>query len=131
MSRFHSSLGHCMGYQEEVKASIGCHFTLLNEATVNIGAFRWIDYRSGPPSRLLLHLKESLAHSLIDYDQCHCRQRCCCCVSILRVHHDFQLLHFIINYLLSHRVSNSIPVDEHMFRQLSPSMESFVRMQCA
>jgi hypothetical protein len=64
MSRLDSSLGHRMGYQEEVKCSI-YYFRLLDKTLVYVRALGWIS----DGGLILSHLEKSLSNSLVDNDQ--------------------------------------------------------------
>ena len=107
MSRFDSSLCNVMRNKEEIKFAVD-NFGLLNEALVNIGALRRI-LDSVP-----FKFEESLSDSFVDNDQSNVRNL----LAFVFLREDFlELVKFEFNDHLSHRVANTISVNEDVIRQ--------------
>lgn len=120
MSWFHSSLGHWMRDQEEIKSAID-NLWLLNKSLINICALRWIRDAS-----IGTHLEESLSDSLVDDDQCVLGQDWLLwrIQTVFLLHNLFKLFKLMANNLSSHWVSYSISIDKDMIWQLSLIMVS-------
>lgn len=115
MGGLHCSLGHRVGHQEEIEFAVN-HFTLLHEPTVHVGSLRRVYYSS-----LSAGLEESLAHSFVHNNEgvLGCLQFSAIVQLVLLANYFVQLLQLMGDDLGSHRVANSVSVDEDVVRQLA------------
>lgn len=115
MGGLHSSLGHGVRHQEEVKGAV-YYLRLLHEAFVNIGALRRVG-----DACVGTNLEESLPNSLVDDDQGVLWQRWLFgwVKAILLLHYLRELLKLVGDDLGPHRVTNSISVDEDVVWELA------------
>ena len=123
MSGLHSALCHVMRHQEEIELTID-HLRLLHKSLVNVST--WWRIQDGRAS----FLKEPLSHSFVNDDQSNLRGLNFSVVlkSILLSHNFLKLLEFVFNNLLSHWVSNAVPVNEDVIRHFALAVLS-VRLE--
>lgn len=114
-----------MRHEEEVEGTID-NFRLFNETVVNVRALRRIgDGRVAATlsvstvTLLATELEESLTHALIHNNQSDLWQldlslllKC-----VLLLHNLVQLLEFVLNNLTTHRIADTITIDEDVVRQ--------------
>lgn len=125
MSGLNSALSDRMGYQEEVKGSIN-DLWLFYESIVNICTLRRVSDGSITTSTFLaIHLEESLSYSFVNNNQGYFRHFYfsfaifllfffIASKRIFLSNNFVELFKLMLNYLLSHGVAYTIPVDEDM-----------------
>ena len=119
------SLGHRVRDQEEIEGSVD-YLGLLNETVVDVGSL-WRVGNGGVHA----HLEESLSNTLVDDDEGVLWQRWLLLAvdGVLLLNNLVELLKLVADDLGSHRVANSVPVDEDVIGELalvvvSESLES-------
>ena len=118
------ALGHRVRNEEEVKLPVD-NFRLLNKAVVDVGTLRWVVNEVWTVVLLGL-LEESLADSLVHDDKSNLRSfllrlffDIVATKSVLKGHDLVELGQFLVDDLLTHRVTYTISVDENMLGHLS------------
>ena len=131
MRRLDTTLCDGVRYEEEVELSID-DLRLLDEASVNVGALRWVIYPilAVRATRLL---EEALTHTLVNNDERDIGRslgRCLVITTVLHGHDTVKLCELLINDLLAHRVTDTITVDEDVSGH-SSIIKLTVRRECA
>jgi len=98
-------------YEKEIKCPI-YYFGLLHESVVNVRTLR----RVTNCGICTGHLEESLSYSLIYYNESVLRMLLLLVgiETILLLDNFLKLLKLVIDYLLSHRITNTVTIDENM-----------------
>ena len=100
-----------MWYEEEIECAV-YYFGLLHESVVNVGTLRRVTNCGICTS----HLEESLSYSLIYYNESVLRMLLLLVgiETILLLDNFLKLLKLVIDYLLSHRITTTVTIDENM-----------------
>ena len=109
MSWFDCTLSHRMRNKEEIKSTID-NLGLFNKPIVNICSLWWV----GDGSVRVGHLEESLSYSLVHNNESVLWMLLIliCIKTILLSNNLLELLKLMVNDLLSHRIANTITIDE-------------------
>lgn len=151
MSWLHGTLGDWMWDQEEVKLTI-FNFRLLDEACIDVGSLRRVLDELVALLGLSL-LEKSLSHTFVNNDECYFRRNerldlilrqlfvfsfgifsfllsfLLLEQSIFFSHDLMELVKFLIDNHLSHRITNSITIDENVFRHRA--IEVSIALECS
>lgn len=116
-----------MRHQEEVKGTVN-NLRLLNETVIDVRALRRVsDGRVATAlsvsavTLLATELEESLTHALVHNDQSRLRELNLSLLlagkSVLLLHNLVQLLQLVLNDLATHRVADTVAIDEDVIRK--------------
>jgi hypothetical protein len=133
VGRLYTALGDRVGNKEKVELSVN-NFTLLNEALINVCALGWV-VDEGLSGTCLGLLEESLTDTFVYNDQGDLRTLHHCSIyagltkdAILFGDDTVELIKLEVDNLLSHRISDTVTVDENVCGHLSV-VEFTVRLE--
>lgn len=115
VGRFNRSLSNRVWNQEKVEGAVN-NFSLLDETVIHISSL-WRVCDGG----VATHLEESLPNSLVYNDEGVFGEYWVLLPvdAVLLLYDLVELLKLVVDYLCSHRVSNSVSVDENVVRKLT------------
>lgn len=123
VGRLDGALGHRVRNEEEIELAVD-DFGLLDEAIIDVGTLgRVIDKVLAVA--LLSLLEEPLANTLVHDDQSDLRGLLVvlfftvCTDSVLECHNLVKLGKLLVNDLLTHRITDTVTVDENVLRHLT------------